>query len=270
MIPDFTVVLGIDQKTIEYLRLVWPLWRKHKPSLLNRQFLIFINGVTREQVLDILYSPEDLVEEARRIGFVEWPPPGVQYIRENPTKWTQPQRAMMLAGFVHVPAVHVRTPYWFKIDVDSFPTGQDRWIDPEWFDGFPSIIAPGWNYTKPADQMLRLDDWVARHKEHPTMNLFRGTEPLNLRPNPDSDLVRHPRIASWCSFYSTAFSQICSRAAEETCGPGQLPVDSQDGFMFYVAKRAGFTIRTVNMKRYGWQNRSGLNSVKQAIEELPQ
>jgi len=34
-----------------------------------------------------------------------------------------------------------------------------------------------------------------------------------------------------------------------------MPVPSQDGFVFYIAKRMGLEIRRVNMKRKGWLQR---------------
>lgn len=256
MIDDFTVVLGIDRKTIEYLRWSWPTWAKHKSSLLLRRFVIFYDGVDPTEI--------DRITQLQRSTLVEWPPAGVHYYRSNEDKWSNPQRAKMLAGFVHVPPQYVRTPYWFKIDVDSLATGMDPWIQREWFDGYPSVIAPSWNYTKPPNQMMRLDDWAARHQP----GIFSGTEPLNLAPEPGSDLVKHKRIASWCAFFSTEFSRVCSQIAEKSCGKCQLPVDSQDGFHFYCAQRAGFTIRYVPMKRYGWTNKSSLNSVISTSKEI--
>lgn len=253
---DYTVVLGIDLKTIEYLKLVVPTWIKHKPSLLERPFVIFYDGVSTLQIDSILKLP--------RSTLVSWPPAGVTYERDGLTKWTNPQRAKMLAGFVHVPAWCVQTPYWFKIDLDAVATGMDDWVQESWFDGNPSIIAPNWNYSKPPDIMTRLDNWADQYRPI----FLEYTQPFNLVPELGSDLVRHERIASWCSFYSTEFTKIAAAAARRTCGIGQIPVDSQDSFHFYCARRAGFTIRKVNMKRFGWQIRSSYSSVKESVEAV--
>lgn len=253
---EYTVVLGIDKKTLESLKVVWPTWKKHKPSLLDNRFVIFHNYATESEIRDVVGSID--------VKFVHWPPHGVSYPRDGLTKWSNPQRAKMLAGFVHVPAEHVETPYWLKLDVDVVATSKDNWVQSEWFDYNPSIIAPAWSYSKPANQMLLLDEWVAKHRP----SIFNGTPPLDIRPVPGSDLVSHPRVCSWCAFFATEFTKVCSFAAQTTIGHGQLPVDSQDGFMFYVARRAGFSIHTVAMKKYGWCVRGNLGAVHETAAKV--
>lgn len=256
---DFTVVLGVDQKTIELLKIVYPTWLKCKSSLLKNPFVIFTNGVKANEVSSILKDVSDAT-------YVDWPPVGVEYPRDGIEKWDNPQRAKMLAGFVHVPAQFVETPYWLKLDLDVVATGNDNWVDPGWFDGDPAIIAPGWNYTKPATQMLKLDEWAARHKP----KFLDGTPPMDLKPEPGSDLVKHPRICSWCAFFNTEFTRMCSVEFEKTCGIGQLPVDSQDGALFYAAKRGGYSIRVVSMKRHGWMVRGTYSGVKSMARDVLQ
>lgn len=254
---DYTVVLGIDRKTIEQFRLVWPTWVLHKPSLLSRKFLIFHNGVSVAEI-------DEIVRGANlKYRSIEWSPAGIEYSRDGLTKWTNPQRAKMLAGFVHVPAMFVDTSYWLKLDLDVVATGMDDWVDPVWFVDNPSIIAPSWGYTKPPRQMLELDEWVSQHSPV----LFQGTEPLNLVPEEGSDKVVHPRICSWCAFFSLEFSKVCALMASNTCGTGQIPIDSQDGFHFYCAKRIGFSIRTAHMKKRGWKLRHSLQSVASFVKD---
>ena len=279
---NFTVVLGVDKKTIESLRLVWPTWRRFKPSLMSRPFVIFYNGVTEDQILSVIvpqWGDGDSAGYApafpANIKLVPWPPRGVEYPRDGATKWTNPQRAMMLAGFVHVPVTTVETPYWLKLDLDAVAIGMDDWVDPTWFEPVadserlwrpqrPSIIAPGWNYSKPAQQMLALDEWAACAKPW----FFDGTAPLDLRPEPGSEIVRHQRICSWCAFFHTTFTIECSHAATQSCGRGQIPVDSQDGFHFYCAHRGRFSIRRVPMKQYGWKVRHSVNAVRDTVREI--
>jgi hypothetical protein len=261
---NYTLVLGVDKKTLEFLKIVLPTWAKHKPSLFWQPWIIFYNGVEEAQIKAVL----DVVgvKQAADPRFIAWPKKGVTYERDHLDKWTNPQRAKMLAGFAYVAADHCLTPYWLKLDLDAVATGRDDWVDPGWFDGNPSIIAPGWPYTKPADQMQKLDAWVVQANP----GLFLGTEPLNLKPSQGSDKVIHERICSWCAFFSTEFTRVCVRAARYHCGEGQLPVDSQDGFMWYCAKRAHFTIRSVRMKRFGWTYRSTYAGVMEAAQEAMQ
>lgn len=241
---DYTVVIAVDRKTLECLRMVYPTWAANKPSLLDNPWCVIydVGQVTQNEIIS---AAPGLSEK----DFVGWPPRGVEYKRDGLTKWANPQRAKMLAGFVHVPPLVVSTPYWLKLDLDVAATGMDDWIDSEWFDGNPSIIAPSWSYTKPKDQMLKMDEWASRYAPH----FLKGTSPLNLIPNPDSDKVCHPRICSWCAFFSTEFSRLCSMYANQTVGYGQIPIDSQDGYLFYCAKRGGFAIRVFKPKQRGWK-----------------
>lgn len=258
--PDFSVVIGVDRRTLDCLRLVLPTWQRQKPSLYARPWHIFYDS---SQV-----NPDEIRAAApipTGADFVAWPPAGVAYVRDGLTKWANPQRAKMLAGFVHVPAMVVQTPYWLKIDLDVVAVGCDGWIDPDWFDGNPSIIAPSWGYTKPPDQMQKLDAWVEKYEP-----LFlRSTEPLNLIPTPGADTLPHSRICSWCAFFSTEFTKICSYYATQTLGLGQIPVDSQDGFHFYCAKRAGFSIRVIRPKKHGWHLCSSPAKVRDFVESMP-
>ena len=55
-----------------------------------------------------------------------------------------------------------------------------------------------------------------------------------------------------------------SEWAEQTCGAGKLPVPSQDGYLFYLAKRLDFGIKRVQMKSGGWEHWSTMFNVIQA------
>lgn len=253
-IPDYTTVVGVDDKHLDQLSRSWPTWKKFKPSLLDHPMLIFRDRtqVMEDAVRRVVDHPD--------LTVIEWPFAGVQYTGSVCTDgtddekyaalWQHPQRYKMLAGFVHVPAIHVQTPYWLKLDTCMLATGQDDWIDPNWFDDDPVIVAHRWGYTKPANQMVKLD-WWAEHDIH--VEDWFDNAPLDLLP--EGDRVSHKRIISICAFFDTAFTQDAALLAASSVGTGLLPVPSQDGFMWYVAKRKGFGIKRVNMKKQGWDHR---------------
>lgn len=246
---DFTVCLGVDEKTLRQLEFSMPTWRRHKPSLFRRRFLVFYDraSVYPEQVRLVMGSGVSY-------ELVEWPPPDVSYRDTSSDKWGNAQRAKMLSGFVHVPAKYVTTPYWLKIDTDVMAESEDNWVHDSWFGGAvrPAIIAPAWNFTKPPDQMLKLDEWVAAFAAD--MPELAIEPPLDIRPtDPSADRVGHRRICSWCAFFGTEFTQIMAAWASSTCGEGKMPVPSQDGFAFYTAKRLGLPIIPVQMKHRGWR-----------------
>lgn len=261
---NYTLVLGLDSKHADQLRMVWPTWIKHKPSILDNPLLIFVDELSfRDDGIPMINN--EIVVEHGDVTYVSWPSSEVKYEGDPNNKWTNPQRAKMLSGFIHIAAKWVKTPYWLKVDTDVVATGKDDWIEDSWFINNPAIVAQKWGYSKPPMQMLKLDQWVRNNPEK--LSHWNQYPPLNLIPNPGSSLVKHERIAGWCGFYNTEFTKACSEAAESTCGVGQLPEKSQDGVMWYLAKRGNFEIIRTNFKSRGWKLRSSMKAIKQAVEE---
>ena len=260
MIPDFTIVLGVDAKHLEQLRMVFPTWKKHKPNtFLNNPIIVFYDKeeVFQNQIFDVIDNPN--------LTVYPWPPPGITYEGNEEDKFTKSQRYKMLSGFVYIPALLVKTSYWLKLDTDTIATGQDDWIDSNLFIDKPAIISQRWSFTKPPDQMMVLDKWVKDNKNK--KSLLSVQNPLNLVPNPGEGRLNHKRIISWCSFFETGFTRLCAAFASETCGDFKLPVPSQDGYVWYVAKRLGLNIVRTNFKSKGFKHRSTFKNIKQAVEE---
>lgn len=257
-ISNYTLVLGVDERHLRQLGLVWPTWIKHKPSLLQQPVVIFYDRdcIKESDVTKVVKHPH--------LRLCSWPPDGVTYQGDPSSKWHHPQRYKMLAGFVHVPALTVETPYWLKLDTDVVATGQDDWIHPEWFHGEPGIVAHRWGFTKPPEQMQLLDRWVDQYRR--TLVLLSSREPVNLVPEPGASKINHPRIISWCGFFSTTMTRLASGFANITVGEYQLPVPSQDGYLWYIAKRLEFKIVRTIMKEKGWEWWCTDKNVKQAAE----
>ena len=256
---DYTVVLGVDKNHLENMRIVLPNWTKYRPKLFEKTFVIFFDreSTTREEVKAAFGE----VAPSTELTIVSWPPLGVAY-PEGTCKWDNQQRGKMLAGFVHVPATQVFTPYWLKIDLDVRATQTGDWVQPWWFVGTPAIVAPPWGYTKPIDQMDKLDRWCEGR--------MPSTSPLNIPRGDGTTMLRHPRICSWLAFFNTDFSRLCSTLAKGYCGLGQIPVPSQDGYTWYLATRLGRPIHRVDMKAAGWDVKANFSKVKKAIEEQNQ
>jgi len=257
---DYTLVVGVDRKHLDQLAMTWPTWYRHKPSLLKHPMIVFYDAAQLKEV--------EVRTRIRHpnIHCYPWPLGDTTYGGNNADKFSDPQRYKMLAGFVYVPSIYVRTKYWLKIDTDTVATGLDDWIDVEWFKDNPAIVSQRWTFTKPPDQMLKLDKWVEDNKE--TLTKLYEKEPLNLIPEPGSDRLGHRRIISWCSFFDTSFTKQCALAAKLTCSDFHLPVPSQDGFVWYIAKRLGLGIRTVNMKDRGWEHWSTERNIMKAVMKV--
>ena len=259
---DYTTVVGVDVKHLRQLAWVWPTWKRHKPSLLDHPMIIFRDREwgSEVEVRRVVDHPD--------LKVYPWPMEGVYYEGGGENKWSGSQRYRMLAGFVYVPAMFVKTPYWLKLDTDTIAEGQDDWIDPEWFKDKPAIVSAPWSFTKPPDQMMKLDQWVRQHELTGLLPIdLTFAEPLNLIPKPGASRIGHKRIISWCAFFHTGFTQGCAGAAHATCGPYQLPVPSQDGYLWYVAKRLGLGIVRTGMKSRGWKHRSTDRNVRLESEE---
>lgn len=259
---DYTLVCGVDEKHLRQLAVVWPTWRKHKPSLLEHPMVVFFDRyqVANEQIVEVCDHPN--------LRTVMWPPDGVSY-SGGTHKWLDPdpQRKKMLAGFVYVPPFYVHTDYWLKLDTDTIATGCNRWIDQKWFDNDPAIVAQKWGFTKPANQMDTLDNWAYCANTSATIQMqLVENPPLGLIPKTDNaSRLSHKRIISWCGFFRTDFTWLCSTMAEESCGRGQLPVPSQDGYMWYCAKRMGEEVNRINVKSLGWVHRSTTKGIEQEV-----
>jgi len=251
---DYTLVVGVDHKHLRQLEMTFPTWIRHKPSLLEQPMLVFFDRtlVTGRDVRSAIDHP--------RLSVVGWPREAQVYERQSDDRFGDPQRYKMLSGFVHVPARYVRTPYWLKLDTDVVAVGCDDWIDPKWFEGGPAIVSHPWGFTKPGDQMIKLDEWankISQLKDHP---------PLNLVPEPGSNRVGHKRIISWCGFFHTGFTFLAAQCADLWAGSGKLPVPSQDGYLWYIAKRMGYGIERVSMKARGWEHWSTEANIRKAVE----
>ena len=264
--PEYTLVVGVDAFHLRQLGLSWPTWKRHKPSLLGKPMVVFYDksSTNNEQVKLVIDHPN--------LRTVPWPLCDIEWDREKGKKgekgdkFQDPHRAMMLSGFVYVPAAFVSTPYWLKLDTDVVATDMDDWIDSSWFNGDPAIIAHRWSFTKPADQMLKLDRWVEENPDSMPKE-FANKKPLNLVPNLGWDRLSHPRIISWCGLFDTIWTHRMAMTSQLSNGVFQLPVSSQDGFLWFMATRGGRQIIRANMKARGWQHWSTWSNVKKHAEE---
>ena len=198
---------------------------------------------------------------------VAWPLGGLDCKGKGTNKWDDPQRAMMLSGFVYVPGLFVNTSHWLKLDTDVVATGCDDWIDPKWFEGSPAIVSHRWTFTKPPDSMLKMDRWVDENILDMPISIAR-TKPLNLVPKKGSDRLGHKRIISWCGFFDTKWTCQMAELTYKGDRRFELPIPSQDGFLWYLATRMGRKVVRANMNGdRGWAHWSTMKNVKRASKE---
>lgn len=251
---DITLVIGIDAKTIEQLRISWRTWAKHRPLMWQWPWIIFYDHrkLYEAQVKELTYQMDHPLEWTK---FVPWPERGVEYAS---------QRETMLNGHVFVPSAHVNTAYHLKIDTDCLALNSNQpWPKTSWFENGPDIIAPHWGYTKGAGWLGRLEDWYDK--------VATDTKPLGIRQwknyADDKKRVGHSRWCSWLSFYRTVFTQsVVNRIYAR--GEQRLPVPSQDTTMWYFGARQGAVYVDASMKSLGFNNYPSLHKLKQVAASI--
>lgn len=259
---DITLVVAVDDIYIEKLFWTYQTWVKFKPEILQMPILLICDSKMNE-----LSTPHDLWYErfcpmrqfealADKLGqshvsIILWDDHGYANQREK-----------MLTSLVFAPAQHVQTPWYLKLDADTFANASCEWLKDEWFAAHkgktPTFIASPWGYTKPGNLLDILDDWgdtVEGIKQYPR---------LNIPHEPDSKTVRSKRMASWVMFGNTGWL----REVVSTLDSDKLPVPSQDTFLYYMAaRRRDYHVR-VKMAAYGWAHArkiSGLISTCRGI-----
>lgn len=264
---DLTVVQAIDSRTLEQFRWSVATWRRNRPELWDHPWLFLYDrsslsfDAVERAALDAGLGVTD-------VRAVPWPPvPAIEY----PT-----QRERMLTAFIHA-ARWVETDWWVKIDTDAVALRPADWAPDDWFrrdpdahddpylpyaPGYFAWIASAWGYTKPGDQMARLDDWADDVPE------LADLPRLDIPYTPGARRCRHPRMASWVSFYRTDWTCWASGLASRSVGEYRAPVPSQDGFHFYVAARTGVPTLRTSMRKRGWTNCPKLAGLVKTVSDV--
>lgn len=248
MIPDFTVVVALDRGHLEQFYTVWPTWVAYRPEIMQRRLVLIVDLADHER-------DDALRRWVEGLQFVLQVHPQVEFFEWD---WRPdlPQRERMLTGLVRA-GDFVQTPYYLKLDVDAIATKPGPWIMPEWFAESPALIASPWSYSRPGSVIETLDRWGDGIPD------LCSKPPLGFRPVAGSEIVKHPRIISWCCFVNTEFSRWASSLA-----PERLPVPSQDTYLFYCAARAGKKVVTVKMKSYGWDHCLRTSTLRRISREV--
>jgi len=221
---DFTIVTAC---TPEYLnQLVWalPTW-VYKPQFQGKPIVIFHN-----------YNETD----PKELAFVKELFPVWTFV-----KWVMPKydnlRELMLSSFILGIKEYVKTPYWVKLDADTFFTNNSDIFTEEESRDY-DLVGHAWGYTKPGW-------WV---------------DLLNGDPVDKSKKVHaHSRINSFCCLHKTEFTNKVA----ELCGT-RLPVPSHDTVIWHYANKMG-KWKGKNFRRLGVENRVNWRSIREMVCSSP-
>lgn len=233
---DFTTVVALDAEHVREFRMAWPLWAKHKPELLERPMLVLADPAV------------SIVSWRRHLApFFSHPMVRIVHVQMPESRFAATQRHTMLSSFVFSTLEYIESPYYLKLDTDTFATRADAtWIRREWFDREVPIVAPAWGYTKPGRMIQELNQWAENISEFSRA----GTPPIDVPVQCLDGRFRHARFISWLMFGNVAFT----RSAASLCRSTRplLPVSSQDTFLYYVAHRLGHSFVNHRFQRHGW------------------
>lgn len=285
---DFSVVLGIDQKTIQYFRETNQTWLHFYPELLHRPWVIFFD----ESQISHREIREAFSVRPRSVRYFPWVGAGTYAT----------QREKMLSGHVYV-ANLIKTPWFLKIDCDAIALDRTIWPDPQWFEPMqprlrvplegdlkdkngkpvrdfvdvgevepPVLVGPTWNYLRAKGDGNDIWHWCE------TLESFGDkhwdTERLHWADYiGDLDHVKGPkmsdrrRFVSWLAFQNTDWVVEMAAKFEEDFGVGRLPIASHDSSLWYCACRSHRAVRGYKPKPH-WINRVSMKGVREAVGGL--
>lgn len=250
----FTLVLGLDEKTLEQARWSTLTWRLNCPLLSEfGAWHIFFDDqqVNESMILDAIKLPDGVP-----VALVPWS-----------TEIYESQREAMLTGFCYQP-IDIRTKYWVKIDTDAVCLERrEDLIEKSWFDPEPVWIASPWGYTKAKGGGGSATDWATSLEEWGD-KWAPGTKRLGLANKVTGSKIKHRRMASWLSIYNTHWTAEIAEHCRRHFQSLRIPVPSQDTVHWYAAERRRDRYHRVNFKRRGWTNIPRFDKLKQLATEV--
>lgn len=217
---NFTIATAV---TPDYLnRMIWalPTWI-HKPQFADKRIVVFHSGFE--------------CDDAKKLQFIKQIFPDWTFVT-----WRMPeyesQRELMLSSFVFGIKEFIKTPYFVKLDCDTYFTDDKDVFAEE--DLEYDIVGHKWGYTKPGWWISKLDG-----------------EKIDLK----EERRNHDRIASFCCLHKTDF---VVKVAEE-CGT-RLPVPSHDTFLWWYANKHGKWLGK-NVKKLGVNNNTNWKKIREAV-----
>lgn len=247
-----SVVVGVDAHYFDKLILTYPTWLVCHPELQHLPTLVVYD---RQQVREDDPRWQRLEDMRAAIYQRGWDrrPETQKYeldpIRRIPWAMTTPgitQRELMLTGILRA-VEHVRTPWYLKLDADTFATARTGFYYDSWFRPDVAFVASPWGYTKPAGTIARMNAWAAGIPELAGLPDVAANSVV-LANGKSKDV--HPRMASWVQFGNTEWCRQASRL----CTTERLPFPSQDTYLSYVQARTRAKWLAVKFRHYGWEH----------------
>jgi hypothetical protein len=235
---SLTLVTAVSSGYVEKLRLTLPTWQR-KPQLADCPLVVFYHGVEEAEL-------EFIRKQRAQVQLIPWDLPGCESGRER-----------MLSAFVFGAPRVVKTPYWVKLDADSFFCDAQDMFSPHMFEH--DVAGHKWRYTKPGRWLVTLEDWAERTGV-PGPRFFEGAEREVAQTR---RRYGHGRFASWICLHRTEFTAEAAALAGS-----RLPVPSHDTYLWYLAQRLPHRSWCWhNFKRRGAGTHTNIEVIRERVRE---
>jgi hypothetical protein len=258
---DFcSLFVGVDDFYLNKLLVTYPTWVNCHPEIIRMPH-VFVADSDQVTALDPRWAAISKAREAAAAA---------NNISLNDAKfyvlpWHMghdsgiSQREEMLTGLIRC-AKHLTTPWYLKLDADTYANAKTGFYFDKWFRNDPCYISNPWNYTKPAGTVAKMNEWakgIPELKDLPEVQ----AQFADLGNGKTKDV--HPRMASWVMFGNTKWTTWVS----DLCKDARLPFPSQDTYLSYLQVRTGKNWVPVKFRTMGWQHERNFDGLKRACAE---
>jgi hypothetical protein len=249
--PTFcTLFVAVDNYYLDKMLHTYPTWLVCHPELISMPHA-FVYDETQVKADDPRWEK---VEEINHKYAEKY---GKQDAEISLIPWVQPeaqsQRERMLTGLIRS-AKHIETPWYLKLDADTFANNKTGFYYDKWFKSNPCYISNPWGYTKPGDALDKLNKWAEKIPELRGSPIVTGNV---VDMGNGKTKVQHPRMASWVMFGNTAWTKWASDLCTDPC----LPFPSQDTYLSYIQARTGKNWESAKFRHYGWEHCKNLDGL---------
>jgi hypothetical protein len=246
-----SLLVAVDNFYLDKLLLTYPTWVYCHPEVISMEHC-FVFDCKQVHIDDPRWGK---LQEVRSKASVAMNKP-VTPFRLIP--WDMmgegiSQRERMLTGLIRCVS-QIHTPWYLKLDADTFANAKKEFYRDEWFDPTVAFIANGWGYTKPGGTIAKMNLWAA---DVPELKEWAPVEFTTVDMGNGKTKDVHHRMCSWTFFGNTGWTNW----AAALCKTTRLPFPSQDTYLSYVQARTMKKWIPNNFRKMGMdhcRNKDGL------------
>jgi hypothetical protein len=250
-----SLFVAVDDFYLNKLLLTYPTWVHTRPEIVRMPH-VFVADAEQVTALDPRWGQIHKAREAAAVRHGL----SLRDTRFEVVPWSMDhnagisQREEMLTGLVRS-AHGLSTPWYLKLDADTFSKGPGGFYYDKWFREEPCYISNPWNYTKPAGTVALMNTWATGVPELAAL----PEVPFKTAEGPKAKDV-HSRMASWIMFGSSAWTAWAS----DLCKESRLPFPSQDTYLSYVQARTGKNWVPAKFRGMNWEHCRNVDGLKNA------